>query len=157
MRSHLGAPHRGWGGDEPRSELELPFSLSVALRYGALFLVLHVVGTLVQREFGAGGFYVVTAIGGLLSSASAVAAAASMASQGAVSPAVAGTGATIASLTSLAFSLSFVIRTRDRPLIVHTARAVPGGVLIASAIGIASSEYIQPWAERWIAAGQALR
>jgi uncharacterized membrane protein (DUF4010 family) len=136
-------------------DLELPFSLSVALRYGALFLVLHVVGTLVQREFGAGGFYVVAAIGGLLSSASTVAAAASMASQNAISPAEAGTGATIASLTSLAFSLSFLIRTRDRPLIAGIGRAVLA-IAIASGIGIASSEYIRPWAERWIAAGRDL-
>ena len=137
-------------------QLELPFSLPMALRYGALFLVLHIVGTLVQREFGASGFYLITAIGGLLSSASAVAAAASMASQGAISPAVAGTGATIATLTSLAFSLSFVIRTRDRPLVARLAWAMLA-VVAASALGIALSGYIQPLAERWIALSQSLR
>jgi uncharacterized membrane protein (DUF4010 family) len=137
-------------------QLDLPFSLPVALRYGALFLVLHIVGTLVQREFGESGFYVVTAIGGLLSNASAVAAAASMASQGAISPAVAGLGATIASLTSLAFSMSFVVRTRDRALVARLAGAVLA-LLIASAIGMTSSSYIRPLAERWIAITQSSR
>lgn len=130
-------------------QLDLPFSLPVALRYGALFLVLHVVGTLVQREFGESGFYVVSAIGGLLSSASAVAAAASIASQGAISPAVAGLGATIASLTSLAFSLGFVVRTRDRALI--TRLVIAGlALVVAAGVGIASGSYIRPIAERWM-------
>ena len=137
-------------------QLELPFSLPMALRYGALFLVLHIVGTLVQREFGESGFYVITAIGGLLSSASAVAAAASMATQGAISPSVAGTGATIATLTSLAFSLSFVVRTRHRPLVVRLAWAMLA-VVVASILGIALSGYIEPIAERWIEMGQSLR
>jgi uncharacterized membrane protein (DUF4010 family) len=154
FRSYLVRPQLS--AETSSLQLELPFSLPVALRYGALFLVLHVVGTLVQKQFGESGFYIVTAIGGLLSSASAVAAAASMASQGAISPTIAGTGATIASLTSLAFSLSFVIRTRDRSLIVRLAWAMVC-VLVASAIGIASGGYIRPLAEHWIAIGQSLR
>ena len=154
FRSYLARPHVL--AETSSLQLELPFSLPVALRYGALFLVLHVVGTLVQRAFGESGFYIVTAIGGLLSSASAVAAAASMASQGAITPTVAGTGATIASLTSLAFSLSFVIRTKDRSLIVRLAWAM-ACVLVAGAIGIASGGYIRPLAEHWIAIGQSLR
>jgi uncharacterized membrane protein (DUF4010 family) len=154
FRSYLARPHVL--AETSSLQLELPFSLPVALRYGALFLALHIVGTLVQREFGESGFYIVTAIGGLLSSASAVAAAASMASQGAISPTVAGTGATIASLTSLVFSLSFVIRAGDRTLIVRLAWAM-ACVLVASAIGIASGGYIRPLAEHWIAIGQSLR
>jgi uncharacterized membrane protein (DUF4010 family) len=131
LNSHL---HRTQAdaGEPGMSALKLPFSLPLALRYGALFLVLHVVGQVMQREFGEAGFYVVTAVGGLLSSASAVAAAASMASQGAINARIAGTGAIIASLTSIAFSLSFVIRTRDRGL----ARGVVIAALCIAAAGI---------------------
>jgi hypothetical protein len=75
---------------------------------------------------------------------------------GAISPAVDGIGATIASLTSLAFSVSFVIRTRDRPLFVRLARAMLC-VAIASAVGIAFGGYLQPLAERWIAIARSLR
>ncbi len=105
----------------PQIKLDLPFSLPQALKYGALFLLLHIVGGLTQRQFGDAGFYFVSVVGGLMSSASAVAAAATLASQGSLSPAVAGTGAVMASFTSIAFSLSFVLRTRNRLLIGRLA------------------------------------
>ncbi len=106
--------------DAPRADpisLVTPFSLAQALKYGALFLALHVVGGLTQREFGDYGFFFVSVIGGLLSSASAVAAAASLDAQGAVSPFNAGVGAVLASVSSLAFSFSFVVGSRSAMLI----------------------------------------
>ncbi|MCC7101093.1 MAG: MgtC/SapB family protein [Rubrivivax sp.] len=131
-------------------KLTLPFSLHVALKYGALFLLLHMVGILMQREFGEAGFYAVSLVGGLLSSASAVAAAATMASQGAISPLVAGHGAVIASLTSLAFSFSFVLRSGDRRLMrqlmtamILIAAAGGLGVLLASVL----RDLLGPWIE----------
>ncbi|MDH0868286.1 DUF4010 domain-containing protein [Mitsuaria sp. GD03876] len=132
--------------------LELPFSLPVALRYGLLFLVLHVVGRLMQREFGEAGFYVVTVIGGLLSSASAVAAAASMATQGAIGAEVAANGAVLASLTSLLFSLSFVLRTRHRALIT---RLVVATAVIAAlgALGLGVRWLVEPLVLRLIPPG----
>ncbi|MBE7418605.1 MAG: MgtC/SapB family protein [Ideonella sp.] len=131
-------------------KLTLPFSLRVALKYGALFLVLHMVGTLMQREYGEAGFYVVTVVGGLLSSASAVAAAASMATQGAIAPAVAGNGAVIASLTSIAFSLSFVLRARHRGLTSRLALAMLA-VATAGALGLVMSSALRDVLGPWIA------
>lgn len=138
------------GAEQPAEiHLELPFSLPVALRYGLLFLALHVLGRVMQREFGESGFYLVTVLGGLLSSASAVAAAASMAAQGAVSPGVAGNGAVLASLTSLAFSLSFVLRTRHRPLITRLLFAM--AVIVAlGALGVALRWLVEPLVLRWL-------
>jgi len=124
-------------------KLELPFSLPVALRYGVLFLALHVVGRLMQREFGEGGFYLVTVIGGLLSSASAVAAAASMASQGAIGFDVAANGAVMASLTSLAFSLSFILKTGHRRLIARLALAMVA-IAVAGGAGVLLRELVAP-------------
>ncbi|MEF7613898.1 DUF4010 domain-containing protein [Aquincola sp. MAHUQ-54] len=129
--------------------LELPFSLSVALKYGLLFLLLHVLGSVMQREFGDAGFYVVTVIGGLLSSASAVAAAATLASQGALPGSVAGTGAVIASLTSLAFSLSFVLRTRHRGLIGLLAASM-AAVAVAGLVGVFTWRWVEPWITPWL-------
>lgn len=129
-------------------QLSLPFSLPVALRYGLLFLVLHVAGRLMQSAFGEAGFYVVSVIGGLLSSASAVAAAASMAAQGAVPAATAGTGAVLASLTSLAFSFSFALRTRDRRLVSRLALAMACMALAALA-GLLFAETLRPWMPSW--------
>lgn len=131
--------------------LELPFSLPVALRYGALFLALHIVGRLMQREFGESGFYAVTVIGGLLSSASAVAAAASMAAQGAIGPDVAGNGAVLASMTSLAFSLSFVLRTRQRGLIARLALAMLG-IGACGGVGVMLRQLAEPIISGWLPA-----
>ena len=146
LRSHLQHRHSPVP-ESPTLALTLPFSLPVALRYGALFLVLHVVGQIMQRFFGEAGFYIVTAVGGLLSSASAVAAAASMASQGAITAHVAGTGAIIASLTSIAFSLSFVLRTHERDLIRRVAIAAVC-IAMAGAVGIALSKQLRVLYER---------
>ena len=98
------------------TSLTLPFSLWAALKFGFIFLVLHVVGVLTQRYFGDVGFYVVSVIGGIVSSASAVAAAASLATSGTISFSVAATGAVIASIASVVINLPFVFRARNRRL-----------------------------------------
>lgn len=135
--------------ESAKIELELPFSLPLALKYGAVFLVLHVVGSVTQREFGDMGFYVVSVIGGLMSSASAVAAAATLASQGTISPTVAGLGAVLASFTSISFSLSFVLRTRNRPLILRVATAM-ACVAVAGVVGVLAWSSVHPMLLRWI-------
>ncbi|KAI1693174.1 mgtC family domain-containing protein [Ditylenchus destructor] len=43
---------RGPVPDVPEIKLDLPFSLPLALKYGVVFLVLHIVGGLTQRQFG---------------------------------------------------------------------------------------------------------
>jgi len=133
------------GGSAPEIHLDMPFSLPQALKYGVIFLILHVLGALTQRQFGDSGFYIVSVVGGLLSSASAVAAAAALAAQGSIAPTTAGTGAVLASLTSIAFSLSFVLRTRDPALVRRLALSM---VLIAIAglAGLALGHLAQPWA-----------
>ncbi|MEO7939120.1 MAG: DUF4010 domain-containing protein [Burkholderiaceae bacterium] len=135
--------------DAAKIELELPFSLPLALRYGIVFLLLHIVGSLAQREFGDTGFFFVSAIGGLMSSASAVAAAATLASQGTISPTVAGSGAVLASFTSIAFSLSFVLRTRNRMLVTRLASAMVL-VAIAGIVGVVVWSSVHPLFARWI-------
>jgi uncharacterized membrane protein (DUF4010 family) len=100
-----------------------------------VFLVLHVLGNLGQREFGNIGFYLVSVLGGLMSSASAVAAAGTLASHGALPPTVAGTGAVLASFTSIAFSLSFVLRSGQRALSRNVGVALLA-VIVAGALGV---------------------
>jgi uncharacterized membrane protein (DUF4010 family) len=130
-------------------KLELPFSLPQALKYGLVFLVLHIVGSLTQREFGSVGFYFVSIVGGLMSSASAVAAAATLASQGDLSPSVAGTGAVLASFTSIAFSLSFVVRSGS-PALVRRLTLAMVCVALAGAVGLLAWGSVHPWVARWI-------
>jgi uncharacterized membrane protein (DUF4010 family) len=130
-------------------DLDLPFSLPLALKYGIVFLVLHIVGGLAQRQFGDVGFYFVTIVGGLMSSASAVAAAATLASQGSISPTVAGAGALLASFTSIAFSLSFVMRTHNRSLVTRLASAM-FCVAVAGVVGVFAWSSVRPLVSQWI-------
>lgn len=136
--------------------LSLPFSLPVALKYGLLFLLLHVVGSLTQRHFGDTGFYVVSILGGLMSSASAVAAAATLVSQGSLSPTVAGHGALIASFTSIAFSLSFVARSRNSRLIVRMLLSMVF-VAVAGITGVLAWERVEPYLRIVLAVVQSAR
>ncbi len=84
----------------PLAALESPFSLTAAFKFGIIFLALDVAGTLAQRALGETGFYVVSAVGGLVSSASAVASAANLSAAGTLSASVAGNGAVLASAMS---------------------------------------------------------
>jgi len=130
-------------------KLEAPFSLPVALKYGFVFLLLHVLGGVMQREFGELGFYFVSVVGGLMSSASAVAAAAALASHGDLSPTVAGRGALLASFTSIAFSLSFVWRSGNRLLLSRLAM----GMVVVAVAGLAGTvlwKYVQPLLKPWL-------
>jgi uncharacterized membrane protein (DUF4010 family) len=100
------------------SGLQSPFSLSEALKFGLMFLLLTVAGNLAQRWLGAGGFFAVTILGGLVSSATTVASAATLAAAGDLSPQVAGLGAVFASLASTAIHFPLAARgVRDRALV----------------------------------------
>ena len=121
-----------------QSTLELPFSLWTALKYGFLFLILHVVAVLAQRFAGPYGFLAVSCLGGLISSASAVAAAASLAANGSVPSHIAGVGALIASITSVLVNLPFVLRARNADL----ARKVGASMLAITVAGLLASAWL---------------
>ncbi|MFO1294553.1 MAG: DUF4010 domain-containing protein [Rubrivivax sp.] len=131
-------------GTPAEIHLDMPFSLPQALKYGVIFMLLHALGGLTQREFGDAGFYFVSVAGGLLSSASAVAAAAALAGQGSIAPATAGVGAVLASFTSVVFSLSFVLRSRSAALIRRLALSM---LCIAAAglAGLLLGHFAEPW------------
>jgi uncharacterized membrane protein (DUF4010 family) len=108
-----GTVETGKGG---KLELQSPFSLTSALRYGAIFLALQISGKLAQRQFGEWGVYATSVFGGLVSSASAVAAAATLSANGTVSAQTAGVSAVIASLISVFSNWPLVMRARHREL-----------------------------------------
>ena len=130
--------------DKPLSEsssttvlpaLESPFSLSAAFKFGIIFLALDVTGTLAQRALGETGFYAVSAVGGLVSSASAVASAANLSAAGTLPANVAGNGAVIASAMSAIVNLPLVARlAKDRRLTIKTA-GVLGTIFLLGILG----------------------
>ncbi|HEY4299267.1 MAG TPA: DUF4010 domain-containing protein [Candidatus Didemnitutus sp.] len=88
--------------------LESPFRLSAALKFGFVFLLLNVTGALAQRQFGPASFYFVSMAGGLLSSASSIAAAATLMARGEISAAVGINGIVLATLTSVLANIPLV-------------------------------------------------
>jgi uncharacterized membrane protein (DUF4010 family) len=121
------------GEDKPLA-LKSPFSLRSALKFGLIFLILQVAGTVAQSTFGRFGFYAVSVVGGFVSSASAVAAAAMLASRDAIPASVAGVGAVLASLASAAVNVALVARfSGSRPLTVRTGVATVVIVLLGLA------------------------
>jgi uncharacterized membrane protein (DUF4010 family) len=103
------------------------------LQFGLIFLALEVAGTLAQRGLGEMGFYAVSLIGGLISSASSVASAGSLAAKGLIAADVAGTGAVLASLTSALVNLPLVAHVaRERSLTLRIAAAL----LLIVALGV---------------------
>ena len=87
---------------EPMSlRLGSPVALKQVLAFGVVFLIIGVAGALAQRFVGHVGFLLVSGIGGLVSSASTVVAAAVLAAQGRIQPNVAAYGVTLASMITL--------------------------------------------------------
>ncbi|HTB72106.1 MAG TPA: hypothetical protein VK762_02625, partial [Polyangiaceae bacterium] len=88
------------------------------------------------------GFYAVSVAGGLVSSASSVAAAAVLSSHGKTPAAVAGVASVLASLASAAINVVLVARTsRSRPLAAKVATAT----LIVTALGLAGALATARW------------
>ena len=83
--------------------LSSPLSLPKVLKFGAIFLVIEIIGSIGQRYLGHFGFLLVSVIGGFVSSASTAGAAATLAIHGKITPQAAGL-ATV--LTSMASALS---------------------------------------------------
>jgi uncharacterized membrane protein (DUF4010 family) len=83
--------------------LSSPLSLPKVLKFGLIFLAIEIIGNVGQRYLGHFGFLLVSVLGGLVSSASTVGAAATLAMHGKITPQTAGI-ATV--LTSMASALS---------------------------------------------------
>jgi len=128
----------------PPLQLESPFSLTAALKFGLLFMVLQIAGTLGQRYLGIFGFYAVCLAGGLFSSASAVASAATLCAHHELSPTIAANGAILASLMSVLVNLPLVLRVgRQRRLAVSLAWAL-GLVTLLALSGVIIEQALFP-------------
>jgi uncharacterized membrane protein (DUF4010 family) len=123
-------------GDAPQLSLKSPFSIQSALKFGLIFLALQVGGTLAQRLLGKVGFYGVSLIGGLVSSASAVAAAATLHAQGKIPSDVAGVGAVLASFASAFVNLPLVARVSADRLLTRRLTWPLGVVTLVGIVGI---------------------
>lgn len=102
----------------PALQLDTPISLKKVLSFGLLFVLIQVGGTLLTRAFGSLGMLAAGFFGGLASSASTTAAAATMASHGQLGASAAGSVAILSSLASAVINLPIIWRTvKDRAIV----------------------------------------
>ncbi len=96
-------------------QVSSPVSLKYVLKFGGLFVLMEILGTIGARYLGRYGFLALSLLGGTVSSASTTAAAAAMATHGKLSPDVAGVATVFASITSTLVNLPLVERqTHDK-------------------------------------------
>jgi uncharacterized membrane protein (DUF4010 family) len=114
--------------------LESPFKLSAALTFGLVFLVLNVVGALAQRTFGSASFYFVSAAGGLLSSASSIASAATLIGKREVPATTGVNGVVVSSVTSILVNIPLVRKMSADP---SFRRGVSLALIVVAAAGLA--------------------
>jgi uncharacterized membrane protein (DUF4010 family) len=134
--SHRAGPGEGEATREPPlTNLVSPFALTSTLKFGLIFLTLQVLGTLATRRLGEAGFYAVSFVGGLVSSASAVASAAALAAADTLSPSAAGLGALLASLASALMNLPLVARVGGDKALTLRITWVSVGLIVLGIAG----------------------
>jgi uncharacterized membrane protein (DUF4010 family) len=111
-----------WQGRAPVDSSGLaigsPISLRKLVSFGTIFVVIQVAGSLAQRLLGEYGAVIVSALGGLASSASSTAAVATLSKHGQIRPMIAAVSTVLASIASTLVNLPIVYRaTRDRILV----------------------------------------
>jgi uncharacterized membrane protein (DUF4010 family) len=116
-------------------QLDSPISIKKVLWFGFLFIIIQVGGTLLTKLFGSFGLLATGVFGGLVSSASTTAAAATMAMHGKISPALAGSVAIVSSLASALINLPIVWRTiKDKTILkkmtIETIIVIAVGLVI---------------------------
>lgn len=124
--------------DTPVLQITSPFSLVAALRFGAIFLLLSIAGTLAQRLLGPVGFYGVSILGGLASSASSVTSAGVLAVNGHIGAVVAGNGVVLTTIASVIVNWPLVARIGKRKRLTTMVGLALGAVvglgLVASVV-----------------------
>lgn len=90
--------------------LTSPISLTKVIWFGVVFIAIQIAGTLLTKYFGSYGMLATGVFGGLVSSASTTAAAATMAMHSKITPALAGSATVLTSLASAAVNLPIVWR-----------------------------------------------
>jgi uncharacterized membrane protein (DUF4010 family) len=98
--------------------LTSPISLGKVVWFGAVFIAIQIAGTLLTRLFGSYGMLATGVFGGLVSSASTTAAAATLAMHGKISAALAGSTTVLTSVASAAINLPIVWRTTKSKTVV---------------------------------------
>jgi uncharacterized membrane protein (DUF4010 family) len=110
------------GAQMPPLSLSSPVSLPHVLKFAAMFVALSAGGTLAQRYLGTLGFLALSVGGGLVSSASTTATAATLAATGKITPGNAGIAAVLTSMASAIVDMPIIYqRIRDKTVFYRLA------------------------------------
>ncbi|HEY8416946.1 MAG TPA: MgtC/SapB family protein [Limnochordales bacterium] len=145
------------GVQPPRVEVESPFSLASALHFGLLFAIITVIGTIGQQLAGSLGFYAVSFMAGLISSASTAATAANLVAAGRIEPQVAGAGVVLSNIASALVVLPLVWRSSGRAVLARRVALALVLMMAAVAIGIGLNPYFLEqyfFVEAWLRNGR---
>ncbi len=112
-------------------KLSSPVSLRRVLKFAVLFVVLAAAGTMAQRTFGQYGFLAVSVAGGLVSSASTTATAASLVAAGSISPTIGGIATVLTSIASAGVNIPLVYQQTRRPLLARRLAFTTGAIAAA--------------------------
>ncbi|MEO5666748.1 MAG: MgtC/SapB family protein, partial [Bdellovibrionota bacterium] len=123
--------------------LESPFRLSAALKFALVFLGLNVAGAVLQRQFGSGSFYLVSVLGGFLSSASSIAAAANLMTKGEIPISTGVTGIIISSLTSILINIPLIRAMTNDVKFKKRAFLSLGAVATMGLVGVVINQFIE--------------
>ncbi|MFY9908568.1 MAG: DUF4010 domain-containing protein [Candidatus Sulfotelmatobacter sp.] len=123
--------------------LASPISLGKVLWFGTLFIAIQIAGTLLTRFFGSYGMLATGVFGGLVSSASTTAAAATLAMHGRISAALAGSTTVLASLASAAVNLPIVWRATKNRTVVRRVTIEVSTVIAVGILAVAVDRIFQ--------------
>jgi uncharacterized membrane protein (DUF4010 family) len=126
--------------------LTSPISLTKVLWFGMVFIAIQIIGTLLTKYFGSEGMLATGVFGGLVSSASTTAAAATMAMHGKITAALAGSATVVTSLASAAVNVPIVWRTTKDKAVVKTL-AVQMAAVIGTGIAAVAIDRIFQFSE----------
>ena len=121
-------------GSGAELSLTSPIQFRSVFSFAILFLAIQMMGTLAERYLGQLGFYGVSLVGGLVSSAGTTAAAANMVMRGKLDPGAAGVAAVLASMASTLVNLPVVYRVVRERNIVRRLSFISAGLVAAGAV-----------------------
>jgi uncharacterized membrane protein (DUF4010 family) len=129
--------------------LASPISLPKVLWFALLFIVIQIGGTLLTRFFGSYGMLATGVFGGLVSSASTTAAAATMAMHGKITAALAGSATVLASLASAVVNLPIVWRTIKNKAVIRRLTIEIATVIVTGVVAVTADRVFQ-LSEHWM-------
>jgi len=121
--------------------LTSPISITKVIWFGTVFIFIQIAGTLLTKYFGSEGMLATGVFGGLVSSASTTAAAATMAMHGKITAALAGSTTVLTSLASAAVNLPIIWKTTKNKTVIK-ALAIQMATVIATGIAAVAIDRI---------------